>query len=79
LAPSRDQRNRLLMALAALESQDGEPNKALDRMEQLLAKDLNYPEKAKMLATMKSLAEQTGLTDRAEDLTRRILPLETSP
>jgi len=79
LAPSRDQRNRLLMALAALESQDGEPNKALDRMEQLLAKDLNYPEKSKLLATMKSLAEQTGLTERAEDLARRILPFENTP
>ena len=76
LKPTRNQRNRLLLALAALESQAGEPNTALDHMEKLLKQDPTYPDKTKFLATMKSLAEQSGLSDRAEAIGKRI-PSET--
>jgi uncharacterized protein (TIGR03790 family) len=77
LNPTRNQRNRLLLALAALESQAKEPNKALDRMDLLLAEDPTYPDKTKLLATMKSLAEQSGLTDRAEAIAARIPTVTT--
>jgi hypothetical protein len=41
-------------------------------MEELLKQDPTYPDKTKLLATMKSLAEQSGFTDRAEAIADRI-------
>ena len=44
---------------------------ALDRMELLLQKDPTYPEKTKLRGTMQLLAEQNGLSERAESIEKR--------
>ena len=79
LKPTRNQSNRLLLALAALESQAGDTEAALDRMEQLLEQDVTYPEKDTLLSSMRFLAEQAGLTDRAASIGKRIAPDENKP
>ncbi len=77
LKPTRNQRNRLLLALAALESQAGQADSALDRMEELLVKDPDYPEKTKLLQTMKALAEQAGLKERAVQIGEKLKSEDT--
>ena len=78
LKPTPQQKNRILLELAGIERQAGKLESSIQRMEELLASDPDYPEKETILLGMKQIAVSGQLSSKVTEIEVQLEALKES-